>query len=150
MTVNIEALTGLIREVRTCFNQLRSLSEQLIEDLGINPSMRAVMESLSANVPRTVPELAQERGTSRQHVQKVINALLDQGLVHSQKNPEHKRSVHYLMTEKGAAVFKEIRMREASPMAALSEAFEAKELTGSVDVLSRMNEELKHLINIGE
>jgi DNA-binding MarR family transcriptional regulator len=67
-------MTQLIRQVRTCFNQLRTLAENLAADLDVNPSVRAIIESLSQRGPCTVPDLAQERGTSRQHVQTVISA----------------------------------------------------------------------------
>ena len=150
MNTQTETLTQMIREVRTCFNLLRTLSEKLNADLGIQPSMRAIMESLSRNVPRTVPDLAQERGTSRQHVQKVINGLLDQDLVRSEENPEHKRSVLYLLTPKGEQVFTEIRQREAAPMRSLSESLSQADIHTVAEVLSRMNHGLDHLIKQGE
>jgi DNA-binding MarR family transcriptional regulator len=150
MTTNTKAMTGLIREVRTCFNQLRTLAENLNADLGINPSMRAIMERLSQQSSRTVPDLAQERGTSRQHVQKVINSLLDQDLAQSEENPDHKRSVLYLLTEKGEEVFAEVRQRETAPMRALSDALNHTEITAAAGVLSRMNQELDQLIKKGE
>ena len=150
MTANPETLTRLIREVRTCFNQLRSLAESLNADLDVNSSMRAIMESLARDVPRTVPDLAKERGTSRQHVQKVINGLLDQDMVKAVENPEHKRSVLYLLTSKGDKVFAEIRQRETAPMRVLSEALSQADIEQTAEVLSRMNHELDHLINQGE
>ena len=150
MTAETETLTRLIREIRTCFNQLRSLAESLGADLEVNPSMRAIMESLFRDVPMTVPDLAKERGTSRQHVQKVINGLLDQGLVTVVENPEHKRSVLYLLSPKGEGVFAEIRQREAAPMRALSEALDQAEIENTAAVLSRMNDQLNQLINQGE
>lgn len=150
MTANPETLTRLIREVRTCFNQLRSLAESLSADLDVNPSMRAIMESLDGDVLRTVPDLAVERGTSRQHVQKVINGLLDQGMVRAEENPEHKRSVLYLLTPKGEQVFTEIRKRETAPMRALSKTLSQSDAEKTCEVLSRMNQELDHLINQGE
>ena len=46
MTTKAQSMTQLVRQVRTCFNQLRSLAENLAADLDVNPSMRAIMESL--------------------------------------------------------------------------------------------------------
>ena len=150
MTTQTEILTRLIREVRTCFNQLRTLSELLNTDLGVNASMRAIMESLSQNVPRTAPDLAQERGTARQHVQRVINRLLDQDLVRVEENPDHKRSVLYQLTPKGKTIFAEIRQREAAPMRSLSETFSQADVAAAAEVLFKMNHELDQLINQGE
>ena len=48
MTPKEMELMALIGQVRTCFNRLKALAEELHEDLGVNPSMRAVMETLAA------------------------------------------------------------------------------------------------------
>ena len=112
--------------------------------------MRAIMESLAGDAARTVPDLARERGTSRQHVQKVINGLLEQKMVHSEANPDHKRSVLYLLTPKGAQIFTEIRRRETAPMQSLSKAFAPADIETTTGILSRMNQQLAQLIHQGE
>lgn len=134
-----QALTQLIREVRTCFNQLKSLSEQLSAGLGITPSMRAVLEDLDLETGRTVPDLARKRGVSRQHIQTVMNTLADQDLVRAVDNPGHKRSVLYLLTPAGAETFAEVRRREAAPMAALSDALPTDDLARASALLTRLN-----------
>ena len=98
-------LTALIREIRTAFNRLKSVAEELHADLDINPSMRAVLQALILNAPQTVPDIAKAKGVSRQHVQKNMNALLEKGLVHAQDNPDHKRSVLYVPTPSGNDIF---------------------------------------------
>ena len=47
MPSETQSLARLIREVRTCFNQLKGISEITISDLDVTPSMRAVMEGLA-------------------------------------------------------------------------------------------------------
>ncbi|MFT6607925.1 MAG: DNA-binding MarR family transcriptional regulator [Halocynthiibacter sp.] len=143
-------MTQLIRQVRTCFNQLRTLAENLAADLDVNPSVRAIIESLSQRGPCTVPDLAQERGTSRQHVQTVINALLDQGHVRREDNPEHKRSLLYMLTTQGEEVFSEIQRREKAPMRELTAALEQADIAAAGEVLARLNLELECIINKGE
>ncbi len=150
MTEKTESLTRLIREVRTCFNQLRSLAESTNADLEVTASMRAILESLFRDVPMTVPDLARARGTSRQHVQKAINGLPDQGLVTAVENPGHKRSVRDHLSPEGRGVFAEIGSREAAPMRALSQALDLAEIETAAAVLSRLNQRLDHLINPGE
>jgi DNA-binding MarR family transcriptional regulator len=143
-------LTGLIREVRTCFNQLKSLSDQLNEGLGINASMRAVLEGLYGNEGRTVPDLARERGVSRQHVQTVMNALLDRNLVRAEDNPEHRKSALYVLTPKGDETFAEVRKREADPMISMASALSEHEMKTASALLARMNKELKTQIKTGD
>ena len=149
MTTKAHSMTQLIRQVRTCFNQLRTLAENLAADLEVNPSMRSIMESLSQRGLCTVPDLAQERGTSRQHVQTVMNTLLKHGHVRREDNPEHKRSVLYLLTTQGEKVFAEIQRRESAPMRALLGALDQTDVTAAAGVLARVNLELEQIINQG-
>lgn len=146
MTEATESLVGLIREIRTCFNLLKSLAEVLSSDLGINPSMRAVLEGLNHRDGRTVPDLARERGVSRQHIQTVVNALLEDELVRVEENPEHKRSVLYFLTPRGTDAFAEIQKREASPVTALASALPVEGVLQSRSLIARLNKELKSLI----
>ena len=146
MSQDAITLTQLIREIRTCFNLLKMLSEELNAGLGINPSMRAVLESLNVHAGRTVPELARPRGVSRQHIQTVMNALLEQGLVRAEDNPDHKRSVLYLLTPKGAKTFDEVRRREAEPMTKLAAALPEQDLEQARRLIAKLNNQLKSQI----
>jgi DNA-binding MarR family transcriptional regulator len=146
MSQDLKSLTQLIREIRTCFNQLKALSEKLNSGLGVNPSMRAVLEGLDAETGRTVPDLANERGVSRQHVQTVMNALLDENLVRVEENPEHKRSVLYLLTPEGTQTFEQVRKREADPMFQLASALPEAGTKQARDLIKLLNEHLKSQI----
>ncbi|MFY0681175.1 MAG: winged helix-turn-helix transcriptional regulator [Thalassovita sp.] len=150
MATKAQSMTQLIRQVRTCFNLLRTLAENLAADLDVNPSMRAIIQSLSESGPSTVPDLARERGTSRQHVQTVINALLDQGHVQRKDNPEHKRSPLYLLSTQGDAVYSEIQRRETDPMKDLTDAMEQADIAAASEVLARLNLEIECIINKGD
>lgn len=150
MTEHRAELMALIREIRTAFNQMKGLAEQLHADLGITPSMRAVLEAFVQNAPRTVPEVAREKGVSRQHVQTVADAMVDAGLLSAEDNPGHKRSPYYRPTAHGDHLFAEIRAREAAPLAKLAAALPEAEVAYARRFLSRMNEILETLITEGD
>jgi len=150
MTEHHAALEALIREIRTAFNQMKDLAERLHADLGITPSMRAVLEAFVQQAPRTVPEVAREKGVSRQHVQTVANTLVEAGLLTPQDNPGHKRSPFYRPTEEGTRLFAAIRAREAAPLARLATALPPSEVAQATRLLARMNETLKTLIPEGD
>ena len=137
-----KALTDLIRQVRTCFNQLRSLAERLHYDLGINPSMRAVMESLATRGAQTVPEIARSKGVSRQHIQTVMNTLLEECLVELRENPAHRRSPQFDLTITGRDVFTGIREREHAPLRRLATAVPARALREARATLAALNARL--------
>lgn len=149
MTEKEKALYRVFGEVRTCFNRLRSLAEHLHGDLGVNPSMRAVMETLAANGAQTVPDIARQKGVSRQHIQTIMNALGDAGFVELVDNPAHKRSPLFALTAKGEVVFAEIRERETEPLRALAEAMSLGTLDEARTFLAELNRQLQHQIEKG-
>ena len=142
MTASEKKLYDVFREVRTCFNQLKSLAEQLHQDLGVNPSMRAVMESMAENGQQTVPDIANSKGISRQHIQTVMNALLAAHLVASVENPAHKRSPLYDLTAKGRDTFSKIRERETEPLRQLAATMSDTSMEQTRQTLSLLNEHL--------
>lgn len=107
------AFTRLEAVIRRLFQQLRALAERASPaDDGVTASHRAVLEALSANGPQTVPAIARERFVARQHIQSLVDDLLERRLVTTVANPAHKRSPLVALTEKGIARFELIRERE--------------------------------------
>jgi DNA-binding MarR family transcriptional regulator len=150
MTSREKQLYAVFRQVRTCFNQLKTLAEHLHQDLGVNPSMRAVMESLAAKGSQTVPDIAKSKGVSRQHIQNLMNALQMDGFVESFDNPAHKRSLLFDLTSKGSAAFKKIQVREQEPLRRLAASVSAEELLRAEVLLADLNRHLAIEISKGE
>ena len=109
----------LIDEVRLLFHRLASIADQLHESDGIPASQRAVLELLSRKGARTVPQMASLRSVSRQHIQIIVNALLEKGLVTQKRNPTHKRSSLIDLTEQGHLLFHRIKQREQELLAGI-------------------------------
>jgi DNA-binding MarR family transcriptional regulator len=62
--------------------------------------------------PQTVPQLARARPVSRQHIQIVVNGLLEDGLVTAEENPAHRRSSLIRLTPKGSQELQAMQTRE--------------------------------------
>lgn len=139
MTPNAQKFYALIREVRTCFNLLKGLSDDLIADLGINASLRAVMESLAEGDAQTVPDIAKSKGVSRQHIQVNMDGLLAKGLAQSRNNPAHKRSPLYALTSAGEEVFAKVRQRETVILTRLSQTLDSESLEAGGKALAVLN-----------
>lgn len=108
-----EAFECLAREVRLTFHALRAAAEALHDDAdGLTPAHRGVLESLHRDGPRTVPALARARPVSRQHIQVLVNRLLELGLVETAANPTHERSSLIALTPAGAKRFEAMQRRE--------------------------------------
>jgi DNA-binding MarR family transcriptional regulator len=144
-----EALTGLIRELRGCFNRLKRLAAALHDDLAVTPSMRAVLEALADGADRTVPDIAGARGVTRQHVQVIMNALVDRALVESRANPAHRRSPRYRLSDAGKAVFGRIRDRETAVLGRLAGDLDDRTLAGARATLATLNRRLDEELQRG-
>src|SRR5215203_1468558 len=107
------AFERLAREVRLAFHELRAAAEALQHDPeGLTAGHRGVLESLTRDGPRTVPALARARPVSRQHIQVLVNRLLELGLVETRQNPAHERSSLVALTPAGARRFEAMHRRE--------------------------------------
>lgn len=107
----------MIEATTAVFHGLRALAVEVHgpEAVCMSPgqaSSRGVLYELLEMGPRSVPEMARRRLVSRQHVQVVVNALLENGLAASIDNPAHRRSSLVGLTAKGLKVAKAMKRRE--------------------------------------
>ena len=103
----------LLSEVRSLYNRILQVGEALHANEPVTLGMRAVLEYLQANGATTVPEIARSRSVTRQHIQTLVNGLLDAGCVRLQSNPQHKRSSLVALTADGARIIQRMRQRES-------------------------------------
>jgi len=57
----------------------------------------------------TVPGIARVLGQSRQAVQRITDVMVEDGLLHYEPNPKHKRSVLVTLSEDGKTVYSTLR-----------------------------------------
>ncbi len=140
MRTKAKKLNSVIRDIRLCFNLLRARADEMHQDLGVNASMRAVMENVAGDEEKTVPDIARSRGVSRQHIQVIVNSLTKAGLIKTRDNPDDKRTFLVSLTNKGRNVFTKIQKREAVELERWSK-------TLSIDELNTMQIALHNLID---
>jgi DNA-binding MarR family transcriptional regulator len=130
------AFDALGREVRRLFHQLRASAEAIHEEQGSLPiAQRAVLESLHRDGAATVPALARARPVSRQHIQALVNALREAGLVETRPNPAHRRSPLVALTPAGRRRFLAMRARERRALATRRLPASDAEMRGAARVL---------------
>ena len=61
MTPKAQALYQVIRHIRSGFNLLRALGDDLHRDIKITAAMRAVLETLAEVGEQTVPQIARSK-----------------------------------------------------------------------------------------
>lgn len=144
-TASGQPLAQAIRAVRRLFHALAGVAERSHAELGITASMCAVMETLQGRGPCRVPQIARERGVSRQHIQTVVNALLAAGLVECLDNPDHLRSPMLRMSAAGARAFEAIRRRETRLLSDLAKRIPGSDLDVTLNTLNAMESGLNRL-----
>ncbi len=133
MTTPIEAL---LDEVRLLWHAMRRAGERLHGKEPVTLGMRAVLEFLALHGPSTVPQVARSRGVTRQHIQGLVNALVELGLAALADNPAHRRSVLVRLTPEGGKTIERMRGRERR-------LFDRLDLGRSNDDLRRTAETLR-------
>jgi DNA-binding MarR family transcriptional regulator len=114
----VAAIEELIEETRQLFHRLRATAEAMHGREGVTAGSRGVLMSL-ARGPQTVPTMARARPTSRQHIQALVNRLIEAGLVATAPNPAHRRSPLIALTRRGEARVATMRRREAQYLSRL-------------------------------
>ena len=141
-TPALEDLHALANSVRRTYNALRHTTDQLHEETGITAPKRTLLMDLRRYGPQTVPALAASRFISRQIIQTQVNELKKVGLVRSEPNPEHKRSVLIKLTDVGDELLDEMIARENTLIATLGWLPDPEKLTQCQDVLDEIHEKL--------
>jgi DNA-binding MarR family transcriptional regulator len=133
------ALDALISETVALFHVLGRAAQAVHEQGVLSAARRGVIRSLRDG-PRTVPQLARARPVSRQHIQSVVNGLLDDGLVELVDNPDHRRSRLVGLTPQGRTLLRAMGEREARYLADLPLAMDASRLEAATRVLRAVRE----------
>jgi DNA-binding MarR family transcriptional regulator len=104
-------MEALLDQVRLLWHVLGQVADRLHED-EVTLGMRAVLEFLDREGPKAVPEVARSRRVTRQHIQALVNDLLELHLVVLDANPAHRRSALIRLTDEGQEAFRRMKRRE--------------------------------------
>lgn len=133
----------LATQVRRLFHRFKAVGEQMHQLGKVSTSHRAILESLYRGGPQTVPAMARARPVSRQHIQKLVNALVDEELVSILPNPGHKKSSLVALTPKGQKLFEKMHEKEMEVLSLLK-------LPVGNDEIRSATETLRSIINYFE
>jgi len=131
----LEALESLMLENAALFHRLRTVSEEIHGPENVTPGMRGVMTLLEEGGPQTVPRLARIRGVSRQHIQILVNRLLEEKMVELASNPAHRRSRLVALTGTGQNELAVLKERERDLLSQLPVGISKKDLRNAAGTL---------------
>jgi len=135
-------LESVLDDVRLCFHRLRAAAERLHQRGEASAARRGVLRSLDHGGPQTVPEMARARPVSRQHIQTIVNALRDDGLVELVPNPAHRRSHLVRLTSDGEREVADMAVRETALLRELDLGVDDTDLEVAHRVLARLRDAL--------
>lgn len=147
------ALLRLFDETTALYHELRSLAAEVHGQGELSAGRRGVLRSLDRLGPQTVPQLARARNVSRQHVQVLMNRLLDEGLAAAEENPAHLRSPLMHLTQKGRHLLTAMQGRERDVLARARVGISIRELehaAGTLGALRRYLESPEWRHNVAE
>jgi DNA-binding MarR family transcriptional regulator len=150
MAADAKTTLALIRAVRGCFNRLKAVADSLHSAHGVTGGMRAVMEALDESGEQTVPAIARSKSVTRQHIQVLVNDLVEAGLAATRDNPDDKRSPLVTLTKKGRDRFARMRGTEKPVIADLAQALSGRDLAIAVSALEALNAHLDNRLKKGD
>jgi len=108
-----QALTGLILAIFRLNGRLLVAGDRLVADLGLTSARWQVLGALAAG-PRTAAQIARAMGLARQSVQRLVDAMLDGGILASDVNPEHARARLIALTARGRRLYDAVMAGQAA------------------------------------
>ena len=97
--------------------------------------------------PRTVAQIARAWSFARQSVQRVADALVQDGLVSLEDNPAHRRAKLLRLTPSGKRTLAEIQAAQTGWANELGQRLGTAELTSATETLTRVLSELENTGN---
>jgi len=112
MNSSPEELTEMVDRLARFFFLAKRYGTRLHAEADISTGERAVLFEIEQEGPRTVPQMADRRGISRQAIQKTVDSLVARGLTDKRvaKGDLRSRTIH--LTRQGKIFVRQLKKRE--------------------------------------
>ena len=137
------AFHAMIDETKSLFHRVRAVADELHRDPETTAGMRGILESLERHGPQTVPQMACARPVTRQHVQTLINQLLDRRLVELVPNPAHRKSHLVQLTLAGSELVESLLDRENRLVSAIDFGISERKMYDAAEALRAVRRTLE-------
>jgi DNA-binding MarR family transcriptional regulator len=136
-TVSGNALSGLILELFRLNNRLLATGDRLVAELGLTSARWKVLGTIiAAGRPQPVAWLARDMGGNRQNVQRIVNDLVNDGLVEFQPNPHHRKAQWVVLTAVGRQAFDNAMRLQAPWINELAEGLRVNDIETTHHVIT--------------
>jgi DNA-binding MarR family transcriptional regulator len=136
-------LTDLILRTFRVNGALIAAGDRLARPLGLTAARWQVLGSVAGlRQPAPVAHVAREMGLARQSVQRLVDHLVEEGILAYQENPHHRRAPVVVMTTRGQKAFDGLTARQVPWVNELARGVSPSEIEVAVGVLQRIEERL--------
>jgi DNA-binding MarR family transcriptional regulator len=132
----------LLNELHALELRLRRTTSLGEHSGGLLSATQCVLRLLLQQGPKSVPQIARIRGTSRQNVQILVNRLRREGLVTFDINPAHRRSALVTLTEQGKSALISTATAEGDFVRVLAPQCSQSEVRSAVALLRRLRDRI--------
>ena len=143
----LEPIAAEPQDLELLLNELNTLALRLKQTTGpgensggLLSATQCVLRLLLQQGPKSVPQIARIRGTSRQNVQILVNRLQREGLVTFATNPAHRRSGLVTLTEEGKTALTSAATAEDDLVRAMAPQCSQSEVRSAVALLRRLRD----------
>ena len=138
------ALTDLVLKLFRLNNQLLTVGDRLVADIGLTSARWRVLGTIaSTERPQPVAWLARDMGANRQNVQRIVNDLENEGFVEFQPNPHHRRASLVVLTKKGKDAFDDAMRLQAPWINDLSSGLKVADIKTTHQVVAALCSKLE-------
>ena len=107
------AFTALVLEIFRLNGRLLAAGDRIGRPHGLTSARWQVLGALAAG-PRTAAQIARAMGLARQSVQRLVDAMLGDGILASAVNPEHARARLIALTARGRRLYDAVMAGQAA------------------------------------
>ncbi|PIB65573.1 MULTISPECIES: MarR family winged helix-turn-helix transcriptional regulator [unclassified Pseudomonas] len=135
------AMSDLVLEIFRASARLLTAGDRLVAELGLTSARWQLLGTIVyAERAQPVSWIARDMGANRQNVQRIVNDLVNDGLLEFQPNPHHRRAQLVVLTEAGREAF-DLAMNLQTPW--INELAEGAD----IDAIQTTHQVLNHLRN---
>jgi DNA-binding MarR family transcriptional regulator len=135
------AFTALVLEIFRFHGRLLAAGDRLGKPLGLTSARWQILGAVEQQ-PLPVAQIGRNMGLARQSVQRIADALADDGLIRYEANPDHKRAKLVCLTETGREVAKRIGKLQVAWANGMSSPVSAEEISKAVALIRKLSQRI--------
>jgi DNA-binding MarR family transcriptional regulator len=138
-----DAMTDLVLETFRLNGRLLVVGDALVADLGLTSARWQVLGAAALSpVPLSVAQIARNMGLTRQAVQRLVNEMVDDGLMRFAPNPHHQRAKLVVLNARGKTAFAAAMQRQDAWASELANGLGVRQIEAAASTLRTIRRRL--------